>query len=175
MLVEDVLSFFKFQTYTQNVVDVLVHAAVDALNLCLYIYQRYENNVQVVWVDGENSVRNVHLKFHRNPSNPSENHYDAIILAPLKKVQKMAVNTSLDPILIESNPENLPPNSPTRISKLPDYNVQNVKQESEVITIIDESPEKSSNKPLSKKPKLELDIKGEDEIEGTGAKKDMFM
>ena len=44
-----------------------------------------------------------------------------------------------------------------------------------MITIIDESPEKSIGKPLSKKPKLELDIKGEDEIEGTGDKKDMFM
>ena len=82
----------------------------------------------------------------------------------------MAVNTSLEPILIESSPENSPLNSPTTISKVPDYNVQNVKQESEVIIIIDESPEKSSSKPLSKKPKLELDIKGEHEIEGTGAK-----
>ena len=85
--------------------------AGDALNLCLYIYQKYADNVQIVWVDGENLIRNVHLKFHRNPSNPSENHYDAIILAPLKKVWKMVVNTSLEPILIESSPENSPPNS----------------------------------------------------------------
>ena len=83
------------------------------------------------------------------------------------------MNKSLDPILIESSPENSPPNSTT--SKLPHYNVQNIKQESEVITIIDDSPEKSINKPLLKKPKLELNIKGEDEIEGPGDKKEMFI
>ena len=58
VFVEDTLSFFKFCTYTQNIVDVLVHAAADALNLHLYIYQKYENNVQVVCVDGDNSLRN---------------------------------------------------------------------------------------------------------------------
>ena len=79
-VVEDALSFFKYRTYNQNIVDVLVHVTADALNLCLYIYQNYDNNIQIVWVDGDGCVRTIHLKFHKNPVNSEGNHYDAIFL-----------------------------------------------------------------------------------------------
>ena len=102
-LIEDALAFFKYRTYTQNIVDVLVHAAADALNVCLYIYQKYHDNIQIVHIDGDDCVRNVHLKFHRNPANPSENHYDAIIFNPsnpVKKSKKKPKTTILEPIII---------------------------------------------------------------------------
>ena len=50
-LIEDALAFFKNHTYIQNIVDVLVHAAADALNVCLYIYQNYHENIQIVHID----------------------------------------------------------------------------------------------------------------------------
>ena len=43
-LIEDALEFFKYCMYTQNIVDVLVHAAAHALNVYLYIYQKYDDN-----------------------------------------------------------------------------------------------------------------------------------
>ena len=113
-LIEDALAFCKYCTYTQNIIDVLVHAA--ALNLCLYIYQKYDENIQIVHIDGDDCVRNVHLKFHRNPDNPSENHYDAIIFNPCKPVRKskkQPKTTILKPIIIlDSSPENSPQHSP---------------------------------------------------------------
>ena len=86
-LIEDALGFFKYHMYTQNIVDVLVHADADALDVCLYIYQKYDDNIQIVCINGDDCVRNVHLKFHRNPDNPSENHYDAIIFNPCNPVK----------------------------------------------------------------------------------------
>ena len=117
-VVEDALSFFKYCTYNQNIVDVLVHATADALNLCLYIYQNYDNNTQIVWVDGDDCVRTIHLKFHRNPMNSEGNHYDAIVFDPsntVKKLKKKPKTTILEPIIIESSPENSPQHIPESI------------------------------------------------------------
>ena len=114
-LVEDALSFFKYHTYTQNIVDVLVHAAADALNICLYIYQKYEDSIQIVCIDGDDCIRNIHLRFHRNPLNPEENHYDAIVLDPsntVKKLKKTPKTTILEPIIIDSSPDNPPQHIP---------------------------------------------------------------
>ena len=36
-VVEDALAFFKYCTYNQNIVDVLIHTTADALSLCLHI------------------------------------------------------------------------------------------------------------------------------------------
>ena len=105
-VVED---FFKHHTYNQNIIDVLVHTTADTLNLCLYIYQNYNNNIQIVWVDGDDCVRTIHLKFHRNPVNSEGNHYDAIVFNPsntVKKLKKKPKTTILEPIIIESSPEN---------------------------------------------------------------------
>ena len=117
-VVEDALSFFKYRTYNQNIVDVLVHATADALNLCLYIYQNYDNNTQIVWVDGDDCVRTIHLKFHRNPMNSEGNHYDATVFDlsnTVKKLKKKPKTTILEPIIIEISPENSPQHIPESI------------------------------------------------------------
>ena len=154
-LIEDALAFFKNHTYTQNIVDVLVHAAADALNICLYIYQKYDENIQIVCIDGDDCVRNVHLKFHRNPDNPSENHYDTIIVNHFNTVKKSKKNpktTILEPIIIlDSCPENSPQHSAE--SSLHPTSVMKIRQQQEPI-VNQYNPDMSTVEPLLKKPKL---------------------
>ena len=125
-------------------------------------YWKYDN-IQIVHIDGDDCVRNIHLKFHRNPANAEENHYDAIVLDPsktVKKLKKKPKTTILEPIIIESSPENSP-------QHIPESNIDTI-----VITpreeaiLIPDSPEMSNVEPELKKPRIE-DIKSENEMEWT--------
>ena len=153
----DALAFFKYCTYTQNIVDDLVHAAADVLNVCLFIYQKYHDNIQIVCIDGDDCVRNVHLKFHRNPANPSENHYDAIIFNPsnpVKKSEEKPKTTILEPIIIQDcSPENSLQHSPE--STLDPAIVMNMTEQQEPV-VIEYNPDMSTVGPVLKKAKIDL-------------------
>ena len=70
VLVVDVLSFFKFQTYTQNAVDVLVHAAVDALKLMsVHVSEVWEQCTSCVGWWGE-FCEECALKIPQEPKQP---------------------------------------------------------------------------------------------------------
>ena len=161
-VIEDILSFFKYQTYNQNIINVLVHATADALNLCLHMYQKYDNNIQIVHIDRDDCIRNVYLNFHRNPLNLGENHYDAIVLDPskaVKELKKKPKTTIHEPIIIESSLEN----SPQHITKTNTDTAIIITPTEEQILIPD-SPD--IKEPQLKKPKIENDdIKTEDEID----------
>ena len=160
-VVEDALSFFKYHTYNHNIGDVLVHTTADALNICLHIYQKYDDNLQIVHIDGDDCVRNIHPKFHRNPVNTEENHYDAVVLDPsntVKKLKKKPKTTILEPIIIESSPEDS--------QHIPESNIYTtiVITPREEPIIIPDRPEMSNVEPELKKPKID-DIKSENELD----------
>ena len=63
----------------KNVVDLLIQVAADALGLDIYIYQKNDENVQVLKYSGGLLCKPVHVKFTHNNIHSQANHYDAIL------------------------------------------------------------------------------------------------
>ena len=52
LLITVAMNFFENMNYMENVVDLLIQAAADALGLDIYIYQKNDENVQVLKYSG---------------------------------------------------------------------------------------------------------------------------
>ena len=73
--------YFKFGTYCDSVVDLIVVAMTRALNMNLKIYQKGPTgNIQILEHITHVTAKEAHLKFTCNPSNVANNHYEAILL-----------------------------------------------------------------------------------------------
>ena len=63
----------------ENVVDLLIQVAADPLGLDIYIYQKNDENVQVLKYSGGPLCKPVHVKFTHNNIHSQGNHYDGIL------------------------------------------------------------------------------------------------
>ena len=80
-VLKDVKRYFKFGTYCDSVVDLIVVATARALNMNLKIYQKGPmGNIQILEHITHATAKEVHLKFTHDPSNVASNHYDSILL-----------------------------------------------------------------------------------------------
>ena len=80
-VLKDMKRYFKFGTYCDSVVDLIVVATARALNMNLKIYQKGPmGNIQILEHITHATVKEAHLKFTHDPSNVANDHYDAILL-----------------------------------------------------------------------------------------------
>ena len=85
-LVYEATQFFNDRKFQEDIVDIVVQATADVLQLKLNIYQKsLAGYIQILVVECENATREINLKFTtgatpRNPLYTGANHYDAIIL-----------------------------------------------------------------------------------------------
>ena len=90
--------YFKFGTYCDNVLDVIVIATTRALKLNLTIYQKGpKGNIQILEQTTYATGKEVYLKFTRDPHNLANSHYEAILL-----LYKPAKRYREDEVTIES-------------------------------------------------------------------------
>ena len=74
-VLKDVKRYFKFGTYCDSVVDLIVVAMARALNMNLKIYQKGQTgNIQILKHITHVTAKEAHLKFTCNPSNVANNH-----------------------------------------------------------------------------------------------------
>ena len=75
-VLKDVKRYFKFGTYCDSVVDLIVVAMARALNMNLKIYQKGPmGNIQILEYITHATAKEVHLNFTHDPSNVASNHY----------------------------------------------------------------------------------------------------
>ena len=80
-VLKDVKRCFKFSTYCDSIVDIIVIAMARALNMNLKIYQkRTLGNIQILEHITNATGKDIHLKFTHGHSNMAKNHYDSILL-----------------------------------------------------------------------------------------------
>ena len=80
-VLKDVKRYFKFGTYCNSIVDLIVVATARALNMNLKIYQKGPlGNIQILEHITNATAKEIHLKFTHDPSNVANNHYDSIML-----------------------------------------------------------------------------------------------
>ena len=80
-ILKDVKRYFKFGTYCNSIVDLIVIAMARALNMNLKIYQKGTlGNIQILEHITNATGKEIHLKFTHDNSNVVNNHYDAIPL-----------------------------------------------------------------------------------------------
>ena len=80
-VLKDVKRYFKFGTYYNSIVDIIVIAAARALNMNLKIYQRgTSGNIQIQEHITNATGKEIHLKFTHDNINVAMNHYDCILL-----------------------------------------------------------------------------------------------
>ena len=80
-VLKDAEGYFKFGSYYDSIVNLIIIATTKALNLNLSIYQKRPNgNKQIIEQTIETRGREVHLKFTPDPCNPTNNHYNTILL-----------------------------------------------------------------------------------------------
>ena len=80
-VLKDVKRYFKFGTYCNSVVDLIVVATARALNMNLKIYQEGPmGNIQILEYITHATAKEINLKFTHDPSNVASNHYDSILL-----------------------------------------------------------------------------------------------
>ena len=79
LLITEATDIFENRNYMENVVDLLIQVAADALGLDIYIYQKNDENVQVLKYSGGPLCKPVHVKFTHNNIHSQGNHYDAIL------------------------------------------------------------------------------------------------
>ena len=73
--------YFKFGMYCDNVVSLIVVATVRALKVNPTIYQKgLKGNIQILKYTSHATGEDIHLKFTCDPSNVTNNHYEAILL-----------------------------------------------------------------------------------------------
>ena len=74
-LLSDIEEFYSTQIYDHDIVDVIIHAAAQALNLNIYPYQECEGHTKILkQLCGIKQAKCVCLKY-------SSDHYDAIVNA----------------------------------------------------------------------------------------------
>ena len=80
-VLKDVKRYFKYGTYCNSVVDLIVVAMARALNMNLKIYQQGTlGNIQILEHITNATGKEIHLKFTHDHSNVANNHYNAILL-----------------------------------------------------------------------------------------------
>ena len=80
-VLKDVERYFKFGTYYDKVLNLIVVATARALKLILTIYQkRPKGNIQILEQTTHATAKEAHLKSTCDPSNVINNHYEAILL-----------------------------------------------------------------------------------------------
>ena len=80
-VLKDVKRYFKFGTYCDSVLDLIVVAMARALKLNLKIYQKGPTgNIQILKHITHATAKEAHLKFTCDSSNVANNHYEAILL-----------------------------------------------------------------------------------------------
>ena len=73
--------YFKFGTYCDSIVDLIVVAMARALNMHLRIYQKWPTgNIQILEYIRNAAAKEIHLKFTHDPNNVANNHYDSLLL-----------------------------------------------------------------------------------------------
>ena len=84
-LVYEATEFFNDRNFTADIVDIIVQATGDALDICMKKFQRSPaGNIQVVQSGNKYSPRIIHLKLSEtggtaiNPNYTGDNHYDAL-------------------------------------------------------------------------------------------------
>ena len=72
---------FKFVSYCDSVLNVIIIATTKAPKLNLSIYQKGPNgNIQILHQTTNTTAREVYLKFTGDAHNPVSNHYETILL-----------------------------------------------------------------------------------------------
>ena len=86
-LVYEATEFFNDQNFTTDIVDIIVQAIRDALDICMKILQRSPaGNIQIVEMENKDSQRIIHLKLSGTGSTAGnhdytgDNHYDALMV-----------------------------------------------------------------------------------------------
>ena len=80
-VLKDMKRYFKFGTYCNSIVDLIVVAMARALNMNLKIYQKgTSGNIQILEYISNATAKEIHLKFTHDPSNVARNHYYCILL-----------------------------------------------------------------------------------------------
>ena len=80
-VLKDVKRYFKFGTYCDSVLDLIVVAMARTLKLNLKMYQKGPTgNIQILKHITHATAKEAHLKFTHDPSNVAINHYEAILL-----------------------------------------------------------------------------------------------
>ena len=80
-ILKDMKRYFKFGTYCNSIVDLIVVAMARALNMNLKIYQKGTlGNIQILEHITNATGKEIHLKFTHDHSNVANNHYDCILL-----------------------------------------------------------------------------------------------
>ena len=84
-LVYEATEFFNDQNFTADIVDIIVQATGDALDICMKILRRSPaGNIQIVETGNKDSQRIIHLKLSGtggtagNCHYTGDNHYDAL-------------------------------------------------------------------------------------------------
>ena len=84
-LVYEATEFFNDRNFTADIVDIIVKATGDALDICMKIFRRSPaGNIQVVQSGNKDSPQIIHLKLSgtggtaSNPNYTGDNHYDAL-------------------------------------------------------------------------------------------------
>ena len=79
-VLKDMKRYFKFGTYCDNILDLIVVAMARDLNLNIKIYQKGpKGNIQIKHITHA-TAKEAHLKFTCDSSNAAYNHYEAILL-----------------------------------------------------------------------------------------------
>ena len=80
-VLKDVKRYFKFGTYCDSVVDIIVISTARALNMNLKIFQKgTSGNIQILEHITNATGKEIHLKFTHDHGNVAKNHYDSILL-----------------------------------------------------------------------------------------------
>ena len=80
-VLKDMKRYFKFGTYCDGVLDLVVVATARALELNLKIYQKGPTqNIQIFEDITHATAKEAHLKFTHDPGNVANNHYETILL-----------------------------------------------------------------------------------------------
>ena len=78
---KDAERYFKFGTYCDNVLDVIVVATARTVKLNLTLFQKgLKGNIQILKHTTHTTSKEVNLKFVCDPCNAANNHYEAILL-----------------------------------------------------------------------------------------------
>ena len=94
-LVYEATEFFNDRNFTADIVDIIVQATGDALDICMKIFRRSPaGNIQVVESGNKDSPRIINLKLSgtggtaMNPDYTGDNHYDALTVK-FKEIPKL--------------------------------------------------------------------------------------
>ena len=80
-VLKDMKRYFKFGTYCDSVLDLIVVAMARALNMNFKIYQKGPTgNIQILEHITHATAKEAQMKFTHDPSNVASNHYEAILL-----------------------------------------------------------------------------------------------